>query len=469
MNLLFGKLEEIAQWIDGRLYGGDIKQEISNISTDTRTLEPGAIYFALQGESFDGHDFVQQAWTKGAVAVVVSKQELAGLANQKRCVIIVKDTLQALQSLARNHRLKYNIPVVAITGSNGKTTTKDLLASVLKVKLRVLKTEGNFNNEIGLPKTLLQLNEEHQAAVLEMGMRGLGQIASLCEIALPKAAIITNIGVTHMELLGSVENIAKAKGEILDFIEPQGFCFLNAEDQWSQSLKSRCRGRVYFYGFTEKADVRGVNIKNTAAGTEFTLQIEQQETEVKLPLPGEHNVLNALAAAGVGWQLGLTLEEIAAGLAKVQLSAMRLSFEPGLRGSMIINDTYNANPDSMKASLNILAEKSQKNIAVLGEMRELGCIAEEGHAAVGRHVAGLKIDYLLTVGSLGKYIAQGALMAGMAEERIKICQDTAEAKKCLADLLAPGYMALVKGSRALKMEEIVEYVINCDEVGKNGL
>lgn len=457
---MLGDLEYLSRVMEGKIYGHGSNSPVQQVSTDTRTLSPGSLFFALKGERFDGHDFVAQAFEKGAVGIVVSKSELARqYAESDKVVILVEDTLRALQLLAKSQREKYDIPVIGITGSNGKTTTKDMVAAVLSQRYRVLKTQGNYNNEIGLPLTLLQLTPEHQAAVLEMGMRGLGEIATLSQIAQPTGGIITNIGVTHYELLGSVENIAKAKGELVESIPEHGFCLLNAEDGWSRRLSSLCRGKVIYYGFEARAQVRARDLRNTEQGMEFVLATEQGSIFVKLPLPGEHNVLNALAAAGVGLELGLELSEIAAGLETVQLSAMRLALVPGRNDSLIINDAYNANPTSTKASLKVLAQrKKRRAIAVLGDMRELGSIEVEAHREVGRYLVDLGIDFLLTVGPLARHIAQGAIEQGMEQERIYSFARNDDAKRFLAEFLAPGDVVLIKGSRAVQMEEIVDFV-----------
>lgn len=457
---MLGDLAYIARTIQGKIYGHGPIREVERVSIDTRTLTPGSLFFALKGERFDGHDFLKQAWDKGAIGVVVEKGELAKeYAASQKTVILVEDTLKALQTLARSHREKLKIPVIGITGSNGKTTTKDMVAAVLEERYQVLKTQGNFNNEIGLPLTLLELKPFHEAAVLEMGMRGLKEIEALCQMARPNGGIITNIGVTHYELLGSVENIAKAKGELVESIPEQGFCLLNGEDRWSHRLSTLCRGKVLYYGFDANAQIRARELKNTEKGTAFILETEKGSTPVNLPLPGEHNVLNALAAAGVGLELGLGLSEIAQGLENVKLSAMRLALVPGKNESLIINDAYNANPTSTKASLKVLAErKKRRAIAVLGDMRELGSLEVVGHEEVGKHLVELSIDYLLTVGPLARHIAQGALQQGMDPTRVFSFDNNNDAKKFLAELLLPGDVVLVKGSRALQMEEIVDFV-----------
>lgn len=454
---MLGKLKDIASAMKGKFYGQG-EEAVYKVSTDTRSLVKGDLFIALQGELHDGHDFVEQALAKGAQAIVISKPELVEKYLEKNINIIqVDNTLSGLQRLAYWHRQKFAIPVIGITGSNGKTTTKDMVASVLSEKFNVLKSEGNYNNEIGLPLTLLKIRPEHEVVVLEMGMRGLGEIDVLCQIANPTAGIITNVGVTHYELLGSVENIAKAKGELLEHIPASGFALLNGEDEWSHRLWSLCRGKVLFFGFGDH-QLRATNISEGEVSL-FTLEALNDRVEVQLPLPGKHNILNALSAAGVGLQLGMTLKEVAQGLNKVKISAMRLAKVPGINNTVIINDAYNANPTSTKASLQVLASaEGERKIAVLGDMRELGAIEEECHFQAGKFTAELGIAHLLAVGKLGKYIAKGALAAGMTEEQVKFFDSNEGAKVYLRNLLKAGDVVLVKGSRAVKMEEIVNFV-----------
>jgi len=459
MYFMIGKLKDIAFAMKGKLYGEGGEETITNVSTDTRTLKEGELFFALRGEIHDGHAFLKQAIAKGARVCVISEASLLEqYKDSKLNFILVDDTLKGLQRLATWHRNNFKLPVIGITGSNGKTTTKDMVAAVLSEKFTVLKTEGNYNNEIGLPLTLLKLTDKHQVVVLEMGMRGLGEIAALCRIANPTAGIITNIGVTHFELLGSVENIAKAKGELLEHLPSTGFALLNGEDEWSYRLRSLCRGKVLLYGFNERAQIRATDL-SLGKVSRFTLEANNEKVRVELPLPGEHNILNALAAAGVGLELGLSLQEVAEGLKKVKLSAMRLAEVKGINNTVIINDAYNANPTSTKASLRVLAaSQGKRKIAVLGDMRELGAIEKECHFQIGEYAKELGIDYLVTVGRLGRFMADGALAAGMPEERVAAFETNDEAKEYLRSLLVPEDVVLVKGSRAVKMEEIVNYL-----------
>lgn len=456
---MIGKLKDIALAMQGKLYGPGDEELIRSISTDTRTLRPGDLFLALRGEVHDGHAFLAQAIDKGAKGIVISEPGLAEkYMTRDLNIILVDNTLHGLHRLALWHRQKFDVPVIGITGSNGKTTTKDMVAAVLNEKFNVLKTEGNYNNEIGLPLTLLKLLPEHEAVVLEMGMRGLGEIDVLCQIANPTAGVITNIGVTHFELLGSVENIAKAKGELLEHIPTSGFALLNGEDEWSHRLGSLCRGKVLFFGFSQQAHIKAENV-SLGEVSRFDVEAFGKKMNVHLPLPGEHNVLNALAAAGVGLQLGLSLEEIASGLNKVKLSAMRLAKVAGINNTIIINDAYNANPTSTKASLQVLvSSQGERKIAVLGDMRELGAIEEESHFQIGEYVVQLGIDHLIAVGNLANFMAEGAICAGMPKEKALAFADNDGAKRYLRSLLMPGDVILVKGSRAVKMEEIVNFV-----------
>jgi UDP-N-acetylmuramoyl-tripeptide--D-alanyl-D-alanine ligase len=369
----------------------------------------------------------------------------------------VPDVLKALQDLAAWYRKQFSIPVIGITGSTGKTSTKDLLAAVLGPRYNTLKTSGNYNNELGVPLTLLQLTNKHQAAVVEMGMRGLGEIASLCQIAAPTLGVITNIGHTHQELLGTQDNIALAKGELLESLPADGWAVLNADDPWQVFLGQRCGVRAFYYGLqSATADIYATDLRSESNGSRFKVHLPQTAGEVWLPVPGQHNVTNALAALGAGWLLGMQLEEMTEGLAKAQLSAMRLSINPGIEATTIINDAYNANPDSMLAALNVLSDTAgSRRIAVLGEMYELGDYAETGHRLVGTAAARLGVSCLLAVGKLAEHIAQGAREAGMPKALVATVPDNQQAIRLLEAYLQPGDVVLVKGSRGMHMEEIV--------------
>ncbi|MBZ4686997.1 MAG: UDP-N-acetylmuramoyl-tripeptide--D-alanyl-D-alanine ligase [Clostridia bacterium] len=450
------KISDIVKITNGELVSGNKDKLVTGITTDSRKVESGDLFVALTGEKFDGHNFVNTALEKGAGAAVIEKEHKEKFKMLNYPVIAVENTLQALGAIAHSHRKQFRIPVVAITGSNGKTTTKDMVSSVLQQKFNIIKTEGNYNNEIGLPLTLLKIAEDTQAAVVEMAMRGLGQIKYLCEIASPDVGIITNIGPVHYELLGSMENIAKAKGELIEGLPDNGLAIVNGEDTWCRRIASSFSGRIITYGFSKESAIRAEKIKLENFSTSFELHFKEEKVNIHLPLPGEHNVLNSLAAAAVGIYFGLSLQEIAQGLNSVKISSMRLEVTEGPRKSIIINDSYNANPVSVKASLNVLSNMSNgRKIAVFGDMLELGQLAVEGHREVGKTVSQYKLDYLITVGNLAQEIAREAIRTGMPQERVYQFDETEAAAKILSKILIKDDIVLIKGSRSMKMEEIL--------------
>lgn len=452
-------IEEISQAVGDNL--GRIDQRaatvrFTGVSTDTRSIQPGDLFVALVGEKFDGHDFIAQAVQKGAAGVLVSKSVIPALAeNMPGAVVTVQDTLLALQQLASFHRSRYSIPVIAVTGSNGKTTTKDMTAAVLSRKYKVLKTEANYNNEIGLPLTLLQLTPAHEAAVVEMGMRGLGEIKELAAIALPDRGIVTNVGETHLELLGSIENIAAAKSELVESIPAGGVVVLNGDNQYVRQMSERSKAKALTYGLTPDSDIWADNI-NTYENREtvFTCHCLQDIFPVAVPAVGRHNVYNALAAIAMGISLGLNCQEIREGLATFQASGMRFHIEKKADYTLI-NDAYNASPMSMAAAIATLAEiAGGRKVAVLGDMLELGSIAEEAHRHVGELLVQHKVDIVITVGELAGNIAAAAHDGGV--KTVVACENHAQAKEKLQKLLVSNDTILIKGSRGMKMENIVE-------------
>lgn len=447
---------DIAEVTGGEILQGDPLAVFNAVSTDTRKIKTGDLFFALRGERYDAHGFLGQAAAAGAGGMVVHRKP--DLLPQLP-VLLVNDTLTAMQALAASNRAGSRAFLVGVTGSTGKTTTKDMIASVLGTSLHTLKTTGNFNNEIGLPLTLLELEEQCEAAVVEMAMRGPGEIDALCRIARPDAAVVTNIGETHLELLGTVSNIAAAKGEILDHVPPQGFALLNWESPFIHREAARCRGRVIFFGFEQSAGIRAENIRVEGGGSRFDAVAGGWRYTFTLPAPGRHNVMNALAAIGVGKEMGLTDEEIAAGLAATALTGMRLEIIEAGR-LKIINDAYNANPASVKAALQTLVELAgeRRTVALLGNMLELGPRTVSGHREVGETAARLGLDYLVTVGNLAAAAAEGAVSAGLAAQRVFHCDDNPRAIRVLEDLLQDGDVVLVKGSRGMKMEQIVQHL-----------
>src|SRR5438552_3520181 len=435
------------------LSSGDGSVIIDKLSTDSRTLKPGELFVALRGENFDGHNFVESAVNAGAAgAIVDSNWEGSGPKNF--ALIRTHDTLQAYQQLAANYRKSLTIKVVAITGSNGKTSTKDFTASVLGRRCRVTKTEGNFNNHVGLPRTILEATSEDEVAVWEIGMNHPGEIAELSKIAAPDAAIITNIGVAHIAFLGSRETIAREKGALAEAVGPEGTVILNADDLFSKAIAARTRAKVVFAG-TTGGTVRAIEIRQSAEGSEFTILEGAHRCRAQLPVAGLHMVQNALLAVAAGRAFGLSIEESAAGLATSPLTKARLQIKE-IGGVHFLDDSYNANPDSMKAALRTLVELDTegKRIAVLGEMRELGRESERGHREVGEIAATLGVDHLITIGEVAEFIGQGARTAGL--DNTTSARSTREAAELLGDLAGPGDLVLIKGSRAARTEEVIE-------------
>ncbi len=458
---------EIAEAVAGVLTGSP-ETRLAAVATDTRKIVPGALFVALKGENFDGADYAGKAVEKGAAAVLVSRECLEEKTAGLPVVIRAADTLAAYQAIARAYRRYFAGPVLAVTGSNGKTSTKDLTACVLDSTLNTLKTQGNFNNEIGLPLTLLQLDMEHDAAVVEMGMRGLGQIAQLAAVAEPVIGIVTNVGETHMELLGSLENIARAKGELVESLPDKGVAVLNGDDKFVAAMAGKARSgvRVITYGIERETTVRALpdSIRSEGFRTRFTVRFAGNGTDypVELPLAGRHNIYNALAALGAGYALRLDPGEMIEALKNFQGSAQR--FEclektvPSIGKLKIINDAYNASPMSMAAALDTLAEVSggSRRIAVLGDMLELGDIAVPAHEKVGRRAAETGIDFLVTRGVMSHHIALGAIGAGLSPAKVFEAADHPAAAQKLREFCRAGDTLLFKGSHGMQMDEIID-------------
>jgi UDP-N-acetylmuramoyl-tripeptide--D-alanyl-D-alanine ligase len=445
-------LSQIAQFAGASVSSGDENLIIHKIGTDSRTIKPGEFFVALRGENFDGHDFVQSVAKSGATGALVDRN-WNDFVPKNFALIQATDTLHAYQQIAANYRRSLTLKVVAITGSNGKTSTKDFAASVLARKFRVTKTEGNFNNHVGLPRTILEATADDEVAVWEIGMNHLGEIAALSSIAAPDAAIITNIGVAHIEFMGSREAIAGEKGALAEAVGPQGTVILNADDPFSKGIASRTRAKVVFAG-TTNGIVRAIEIRQSADGSEFTILEGAHRCRAQLPVAGLHMVQNALLAVAAGRAFGLSIEECAAGLAAAPLTKARLQIKQ-IGGVQFLDDSYNANPDSMKAALRTLVELDTqgKRIAVLGEMRELGAESERGHREVGETAASLTVDQLITIGAAAEAIAQAARAAGL--NNVSTVASTREAADLLGEIVAPGDLVLIKGSRAAKTEEVI--------------
>jgi UDP-N-acetylmuramoyl-tripeptide--D-alanyl-D-alanine ligase len=444
---------EIARLAGGSLTAGDGTVQISNVSTDSRTLKAGDLFVALRGDNFDGHRFVESAAKAGAAGAIVDSN-WKGAVPKRFVLIRTSDTLQAYQELAANYRKSLTLKVVAITGSNGKTSTKDFTAAVLARGFQVTKTEGNFNNHVGLPRTVLEATSHHELAVWEIGMNHPGEIAGLAKLAAPDVGIITNIGVAHIEFMGSREAIAKEKGALAEAIAANGTVILNADDPFSESIADRTPARVVFAG-TARGTVRAIEIRQTADGSEFTILEGAHRCRAQLPVPGLHMVQNSLLALAAGRVFGLSLEDCAAGLAATPLTKARSQIRD-IYGVQFLDDSYNANPDSMKAALRTLVELDAdgKRVAVLGEMRELGDESQRAHSEVGETAAALKIDHLIAIGTVAAAIADAAKRAGLREAAV--VGSTSEAALLLNEITTPGDLVLIKGSRAARTEEVIE-------------
>jgi UDP-N-acetylmuramoyl-tripeptide--D-alanyl-D-alanine ligase len=418
------------------------------VSTDTRTLAAGAVFFALRGENFDGDSFAASAFDKGAAVAVVHAWQ--GEAPAHAAVIVVSDTLLALQKLAHWWRRQLDLPVVAITGSNGKTSTKDFTAAVLGRRFRVSATRGNLNNHIGVPLTVMATTPEHTAAVWEMGMNHSGEIAPLCEIARPRFGIITNIGTAHIEFLGSRDAIAEEKGMLARALPPDGVLFIPAGCEYIEYLRQRTKAHIIPVG-NGRGLVRAENLRFSAGHTTFTLVIEGEgEVEVTLPVPGKHMVTNALLAAGAGWKLGVPIADIAAGLAQTGLTSGRLA-QYEWNGVSVIDDTYNANPESMAAAIETLADmpviNGARRFIVLGRMGELGSHAPAAHLRTGELAASRGLC-VIAVGEGADGIARGAGDA-------PYFPDLDEAAAWLSREVKSGDAVLFKGSRTATVEKVM--------------
>ncbi|MBR2179568.1 MAG: UDP-N-acetylmuramoyl-tripeptide--D-alanyl-D-alanine ligase [Selenomonadaceae bacterium] len=435
------------------------KFNFNDIVTDSRKITEGSLFIALKGEIFNGEDFAVEAVNKGAAGVIVSTDCPKEKLPENGLVLKVSDTLAAYQSFARAWRDNFNIPIVAITGSNGKTTTKDLTAAALSRLGDIQKTSKNYNNEIGVPLTLLGLNESHKAAVVEVGMRGLHQIDALAEVVKPTIGIVINVTETHIELLGSIENIALAKSEMVTSIKRGGLVILNADDPNVLAMKDKAAEgvKVLTFGIDHEADLQAFDIETDSITTTFKVRGIADYT-FKISLLGRHNVLNALAAICAALESGLSCEDIQAGFEELETTAMRFQVIEK-DGLTIINDAYNAAPASMRASLKTTADLAKgRKIAVLGDMLELGDISESAHREVGRETAKVGFDFLITLGTLAKFIAAGAEDAGLDAERVLSFETHEDAAEALKGIIKTGDTVLFKASRGMKLEKVLELI-----------
>ncbi len=445
-------LSQIAAWAGGQLCGGNPAAEVTTVSSDSRALKSGDLFIAIRGEKFDGHNYLAEAARLGAVGAIV-EHEAQGLPSSF-ALIIVADSVRALQLLASAYRATLRLKSVCITGSNGKTSTKDLCAAVLSQRFSVTRTQGNLNNHLGLPFSILRADSTHDIGVFEIGMNHAGEIAPLALIARPDIAIITNIGIAHIEFLGSRQGIAQEKGTLAEAVGENGTVVLNADDEFTASISKRTHARVVTAGLLG-GDIRATDLEQLSGGIKFRLHATGQCVEAELPVPGEHMVRNALLACATGLSFGLSLGECAAGLRALNLTAGRLT-QKTIGGIRILDDTYNANPDSMAAALVTLARMpgDGRRIAVLGGMGELGIESERGHRSVGEIAGRERIHCVITVGETAKWIAEAAEKSGVRE--VIHTADTDEAARTLSGLAKPGDTVLVKASRSARLERVVQ-------------
>ena len=457
MTLALFSIDEFTKVTGARLHYGERESLIEGVTSDSRRIASGDMFVAIAGERVDGHSFVPQAFAKGARAALIAhlSPEIDAALSPGRSAIICGDPVISTGAMARHYRQKFPVRVVGVTGSVGKTTTKDMIASVLGTTFTTLKNEGNLNTEIGVPLTLFRLRKEHQVAVIEMAMRGSGQIAYLAGLSGPSVGVITNIGETHLEVMGSVENTARAKAELLAVLPPDGTAVLNRDNPWVVKVGERHPGNKVWYSVQEHADVCATDIESLSdKGMEFTVVTGQGMLRMSEPLPGYHNVSNALASVALGLVFGVPLERIRAGLLDLVATGAR-SEVIDMGGFRLINDTYNASPASTRAALSVLKDiaKGRRSVAVLGNMLELGAYTRLGHVEVGESIVKHRVDVLLAVGDLAQDVARAARKMG--HKNALLAQDNEEAAATLLDLVRPGDVVLVKGSRGVHMEDIV--------------
>ncbi len=446
------------------------RQEITEAVIDSRQAVPGSLFVALSGEQVDGHDFVEEAFERGASLALIQRDVAAEIpvldlrAGWEDSLlegikapfgVRVENSLEALQQVARFWRSKLDLRVIGITGSVGKSTTKELVTEVLKQRYRTLKNRGNLNNEIGLPLTILRLREEHERAVLEMGFYVPGEITFLCEIAQPHIGVITNVGTVHAERAGSQEAIARGKAELVQALPaaPDGVAILNYDDPLVRAMADQTRANVFFYGLDSQADLWAENVQGQGLeGISFRLHFRNETLHLRVPLIGRHSVHTALRAAAVGLIEGLTWQEIVNGL-RSEHTQLRLVAVRSENGALILDDTYNASPESTLAALNLLEELEGRKVAVLGDMLELGPYEWRGHEMVGVRAAEV-VDELVTVGRLGRMIATAAHRSGLSRSRITELEDSDEAIEYLQEKLQSGDVVLIKGSHGMRMDQI---------------
>jgi UDP-N-acetylmuramoyl-tripeptide--D-alanyl-D-alanine ligase len=446
------RLSAVASSTSGRLVGAD--DEVHGAATDSREIKPGELFVAIRGERVDGHEHVDPAFDRGATGAMVSSP-----ATFRGPVVVVEDTGAALLDLADDERRSMTDRVVGITGSTGKTSVKDLAAAVLAIRFRTAASPKSFNTEVGVPLTILNAPPDAEAVVCEMGSRGPGHIAALCRVARPRVGVVTNVGLAHMEMFESPEAVADAKAELVEALPGDGVAVLNADDPVVAGFDHRTEARVLRFGHGADADVRAEDLALDRRGRpSFTLRTPDGAERVELAVSGEHMAWNALAAAAAGTALGLSPGECASGLKEARVSGWRMEVTETAAGVTVINDAYNANPASMAAALKAARwiAGDRRCVAVLGEMAELGSIGPAEHERVGELVARLGIEELLVVGQAARPIASGAAREGVEPDHIELCDTAEDAVATVRDMLRPGDVVLVKGSRVAGLERVAE-------------
>ncbi|MBW3624868.1 MAG: UDP-N-acetylmuramoyl-tripeptide--D-alanyl-D-alanine ligase [Armatimonadetes bacterium] len=455
-------LNEIAAATQGRFMNADAPEQaqtLAGITTDSRKIRPGDLFIALKGPNSDGHDYVESALAGGALGALVEESWVNTHPTTSGPLLLVPDTQIALGQVAGWHASRLPARRVGVTGSSGKTTTKEMIAAALAPSGPTLKNEGSQNGETGVPLALLNLTEAHQYAVLEMGMRGPGQIRYLAEIVRPEVGVITNIGRAHLEFLGSQENVARAKGELLECLPPDGTAILPSADSYLPVLGELCRCNVITYGLTVNANLRAHDLVPTGRGSMFRVSFpDGRATTAEIPLLGKHNVLNALAAFAVAFTLGADLDAAREALSAFQPPAMRSAVVESDYGFRVLHDAYNANPDSMRAALEVLSGYPPRRIAVLGDMLELGPSEAQEHRALGEAVA-TSADVLIAVGPRTKETVNGACEKGLSGGEAYWYADAPAAAAEIRALVREGDTVLLKGSRGVKMEAIAEALL----------
>lgn len=454
-------LHNIAKAVGGELFHADGKEEaeIKGVVLDSRKVEPDFLFVATVGERVDGHTFIDSVFEKGALCVICEKEPI----NPKGAYILVNDSFQALKDVARFYREGLDIKVVGITGSVGKTSTKEFIASVLATHYKVVKTEGNFNNEVGLPLTVLRIKEDTEVAVLEMGISDFGEMHRLSEIAKPDICVITNIGQCHLEKLGTRDGILKAKSEIFDFMKEDGSACLNGDDDKLITIQDVNGRKPVFFGRKSEQDIYATDCENKGlSGSEAVIHREGRNIPVSIPLPGDHMIYNALAATAVATVLGLSDEEIRSGIAAVEPVGGRSHIiqEDNLT---IIDDCYNANPVSMKAAIDLLSMANTRTVAILGDMFELGSNERVLHEEVGTYAAYRNVDTIICVGNLSKDMYEGARALEGTKSRAYYYVDKETLLEHLGDLIKAGDSVLVKASHGMHFEDLIDKISNVIE------